>query len=67
MSKYTTIAQIKADIKLSYAKILDFTREFQVQINRYDGDGLNLYQYCQANPVGYVDPRRTWIKNQIWL
>ena len=21
-----------------------------------DGDGLNLYQYCQANPVGYVDP-----------
>ncbi len=20
------------------------------------GDGLNLYQYCQANPVGYVDP-----------
>lgn len=23
MSKYTTIAQIKADIKLSYAKILD--------------------------------------------
>mgnify|MGYP000565490752 CR=1 FL=1 len=26
MSKYTTIAQIKADIKLSYAKILDFIR-----------------------------------------
>lgn len=22
----------------------------------YYGDGLNLYQYCQANPVGYVDP-----------
>ena len=21
-----------------------------------DGDGLNLYQYCQANPVGYEDP-----------
>ena len=20
------------------------------------GDGLKLYQYCQANPVGYVDP-----------
>lgn len=26
MSKYTTIAQIKADIKLSYAKILDYIR-----------------------------------------
>ena len=22
----------------------------------YYGDGLKLYQYCQANPVGYVDP-----------
>ena len=29
MSKYTTIAQIKADIKLSYAKILDFYSEIQ--------------------------------------
>ena len=29
MSKYTTIAQIKADIKLSYAKILDFYSELQ--------------------------------------
>ena len=47
--------------------ISSVTREFKVQINRYDGGGLNLYQYCQANPVGYVDPRRTWIKNQIWL
>ena len=37
------------------------------QEDTYYGDGLNLYQYCQANPVGYVDPRRTWIKNQIWL
>ena len=36
--------------------ISSVTREFKVQINRYDGDGLNLYQYCQANPVGYVDP-----------
>ena len=29
MNKYTTIAQIKADIKLSYAKILDFYSEIQ--------------------------------------
>ena len=29
MSKYTTIAQIKADIKISYAKILDFYSEIQ--------------------------------------
>ena len=27
------------------------------QEDTYYGDGLNLYQYCQANPVGYVDPR----------
>ena len=26
------------------------------QEDTYYGDGLNLYQYCQANPVGYVDP-----------
>ena len=26
------------------------------QQDTYYGDGLNLYQYCQANPVGYVDP-----------
>ncbi len=26
------------------------------QQDNYYGDGLNLYQYCQANPVGYVDP-----------
>ena len=26
------------------------------QKDTYYGDGLNLYQYCQANPVGYVDP-----------
>ena len=26
------------------------------QQNTYYGDGRNLYQYCQANPVGYVDP-----------
>ena len=25
------------------------------QEDTYYGDGLNLYQYCQANPVGYVD------------
>ena len=29
MSKYTTIAQIKADIKISYAKILDFYSEIR--------------------------------------
>ena len=27
-----------------------------MQEDTYYGDGLNLYQYCQANPVGYVDP-----------
>ena len=26
------------------------------QEDTYYGDGLKLYQYCQANPVGYVDP-----------
>ena len=26
------------------------------QEDTYYGDGLNLYQYCQANPLGYVDP-----------
>ena len=26
------------------------------QEDTYYGDGLNLYQYCQANPIGYVDP-----------
>ena len=26
------------------------------QEDTYYGDGLNLYQYCQANPVGYVAP-----------
>ena len=26
------------------------------QEDTYYGDGLNLYQYCQANPVGYGDP-----------
>lgn len=26
------------------------------QEDTYYGDGMNLYQYCQANPVGYVDP-----------
>ena len=26
------------------------------QEDTYYGDGLNLYQYYQANPVGYVDP-----------
>ena len=26
------------------------------QEDTYYEDGLNLYQYCQANPVGYVDP-----------
>ena len=26
------------------------------QEDTYYGDGLNLSQYCQANPVGYVDP-----------
>ena len=26
------------------------------QEDTYYGDGLNLYQCCQANPVGYVDP-----------
>ena len=25
------------------------------QEDTYYGDGLNLYQYCQANPLGYVD------------
>lgn len=26
------------------------------QEDTYYGDGLKLYQYCQANPVGYVEP-----------
>ena len=26
------------------------------QEDTYYRDGLNLYQYCQANPLGYVDP-----------
>ena len=37
MSKYTTIAQIKADIKISYAKILDFYSEIQADFT-YTGE-----------------------------
>lgn len=27
-----------------------------IQEDTYLGDGLNLYDYCHGNPVGYVDP-----------
>ena len=39
MSKYTTIAQIKADIKISYAKILDFYSEI-----RADTHGMAIWK-----------------------
>ncbi|MDE6232480.1 MAG: hypothetical protein K2M60_03925 [Lachnospiraceae bacterium] len=41
------------DLKSRYynSVVARFTQE-----DTYQGDGLNLYAYCQNNPVGYYAP-----------